>query len=174
MTDQVTSNSSDNNAYMRAALALANKSTPRSTNFGVGAILLNESKNEVIATGYTLELTGNTHAEECCFSKAMDQLMDPMHDRRLSLTDRVVLYSTMEPCNKRASGAFPCVDKIIQTELGSAGCKISKVYVGVQEPDIFVGANEGKKRLEGAHIEYVHVPGFESEILEVATRGHHA
>lgn len=49
---------------------------------------------------------------------------------------------------------------------------ISKVFVGVSEPETFVGVNEGKKKLEDAGIQVIHVTGLEDEILRVATAGH--
>ena len=52
------------------------------------------------------------------------------------------------------------------------GVAIRKVVCGVREPEKFVGENEGRKRLEEAGIEVVHVPGLEEEILKVATAGH--
>ena len=49
---------------------------------------------------------------------------------------------------------------------------IRKVYIGVKEPEKFVGENKGRKKLEDAGVEVVHVPGLEDEILKVATAGH--
>lgn len=49
---------------------------------------------------------------------------------------------------------------------------MKKVVVGVTEPETFVGINEGKKKLEHAGVEVVHVPGMEEGILKVATAGY--
>ena len=78
-----------------------------------------------------------------------------------------VLYTTVEPCSKRLSGHLPCVERILR--LGTA---IKTVYVGVHEPEKFVGENTGRKMLEDAGIMVVPVQGMETEILEVATAGH--
>jgi len=51
---------------MRFALELAEKSPPKPTNYRVGAVVV-DAFNNILATGYTLELPGNTHAEQCCF-----------------------------------------------------------------------------------------------------------
>lgn len=50
--------------------------------------------------------------------------------------------------------------------------RIRRVVCGVREPETFVGENVGRRRLEEAGIEVVHVGGLEEEILEVATAGH--
>ncbi|KAI6710501.1 DRAP deaminase [Diplocarpon mali] len=153
--------------YMRQALDLARKSPPKPTNYRVGALLVDAQANTVIATGYTLECDGNTHAEQSCFIKlakrhqvAEDALADV-------LPGGTVLYTTVEPCFKRLSGNLPCVERIIR--LGNA---IKTVYVGVEEPEKFVGENTGRKQLEDAGIEVILVHGLEEEILEVATAGH--
>ncbi|KAK6594799.1 cytidine and deoxycytidylate deaminase zinc-binding region [Botrytis cinerea] len=141
----------DHLTHLRQALDLARLSPPKPTNFCVGAVLLNASTNTVIATGYTLECPGNTHAEQCCFIK-LSQARNVPEDRLADiLPENTILYTTMEPCAKRLSG---------------------NVVVGVKEPEKFVGENEGRRRLEEAGIEVLLVEGLEEEILKVATAGH--
>ena len=149
-------------SYMRYALSFAKRASPRPTNFCVGAVLVDETANAILSTGYTMELPGNTHAEQCCLAK-VDKNKLPETG---AAAQKHVLYTTMEPCNKRASGNMPCTETIL--EHGG----ISVVYVGVKEPEKFVGENVGRAKLEEAGIKYVHVPGLEAEILEVATAGH--
>ena len=160
----------DHGQYMRLALFEAKKASPKPTNFCVGAVLVEETTNRVLAAGYTMELPGNTHAEQCCLAKYYQQVDHQQNDNGLQLK-RLVLYTTMEPCNKRASGNKPCTETILETQ-SSADGGIKTVYVGVKEPETFVGENVGRDRLEQAGIHYVHVPGFEDEILAVATAGH--
>ena len=143
---------------MRYALALAERAPPKPTNFCVGAVLVDETANAIVSTGYTMELPGNTHAEQCCLAKT--------ENSGLPKTGKLVLYTTMEPCNKRASGNLPCTETILQNG------EIKVVYVGVKEPEKFVGENVGRAKLEAAGIEYVHVPGLEGKILQIATAGH--
>ncbi len=153
--------------YIQQALNLAKKSTPKPTNYRVGAVLVDSGTNAILATGYTLECPGNTHAEQSCFIKlaeAHNISEDKLGD---ILPEKTVLYTTMEPCFKRLSGNLPCVERILR--LGNA---IKKVYVGVKEPEKFVGQNTGRTMLEDAGIEIVLVGGMEKEILEVATAGH--
>lgn len=77
------------------------------------------------------------------------------------------LYTTMEPCFKRLSGKLPCVERVLRQKSW-----IAEVYVGVHEPETFVGKNPGREMLEKAGIKVYSVPGFEKEVLEVATSGH--
>ncbi|KAI8635584.1 cytidine deaminase-like protein [Xylariaceae sp. FL1651] len=153
--------------YMRLALSLAIKSPPKPTNYRVGAVVVNTATNEVLATGYTLELPGNTHAEQCCLEKLAEKYSVTVTDLGEALPDTVVLYTTMEPCSQRLSGNAPCVDRIL-----AVGKRINTVYVGVQEPETFISANSSRRKLEDAGIGVVHVGGLEREILEVATAGH--
>jgi pyrimidine deaminase RibD-like protein len=153
--------------YMQYALDLARKSPPRPTNYRVGAVLRDTRTNAVLATGYTLECEGNTHAEQCCLIKLAEQHNVPEERLAAVLPADTVLYTTVEPCSNRLSGNLPCVERILR--LGKA---IKTVYVGVKEPEKFVGENRGRQKLEEAGIEVVLVPGMEKEILEVATAGH--
>lgn len=168
--------------YLQKCLSLAEKSPPRPTNFRIGALLLSRKdgdlsteQDELLSTGYTMELAGNTHAEQCCLSNYASTHSVP--DERIAevLPDtpgrKLVLYVTMEPCGKRLSGNLPCVQRIIQTkESGRRG--IEKVYFGVKEPETFVGQSEGCRMLTEAGIEWRVVQGLEKEILTVATAGH--
>ena len=160
-------NADDHVGYMRYALSLARQSPPKPTNYRVGAVLLDAKANTVLATGYTLECEGNTHAEQCCFIKLSEQYRVPVDRLADVLPMDTVLYTTVEPCSKRLSGHLPCVERILR--LGTA---IKTVYVGVHEPEKFVGENTGRKMLEDAGIMVVPVQGMETEILEVATAGH--
>ena len=180
---------------MHHALSLASRSPPKPTNFRVGALLVHEPTDTILATGFTLELPGNTHAEQCCFVKYAERRIgrsiddDDENDGGGRLPRGTVLYTTMEPCNKRSSGNVSCVDRILQMKAiavaaaanndndggyGDAGEElgIQKVYFGVGEPGTFVGENVGRRRLEEVGVQCVHVSGLEEEILRVATAGH--
>ena len=161
----------DHDAYMRFALSLAQKSEPKPTNFRVGAVLVDASSNQILSTGYTLELPGNTHAEQCCFEKFSGSKGVSADQVGSVLPEHAVLYTTMEPCYKRGSGNLPCTERILRTKSAGNG-GIKTVYLGVKEPETFVGENKGRAKLEEAGIASVHVIGFEEEILKVATAGH--
>jgi len=157
----------DHKAYMQYALQLAKRSPPKSTNFRVGALIVDADKNEILASGYTLELEGNTHAEQCCLMKLARQYNLSEEHLAGVLPENTVLYTTVEPCAKRLSGNIPCVERILKLGRG-----IKTVYVGVKEPEKFVGENFGRMQLEDAGINVVLVGGLEKRILEVATAGH--
>lgn len=154
-------------SFMQQALALARKSPPKPTNYCVGAVLIDEATSSVISTGYTLECEGNTHAEQCCFLKLARQHNVPEERLAEVLPVQTALYTTMEPCGLRLSGNKTCVDRIL-----GLGTGIKKVYVGVLEPEKFVGENVGRQKLEQAGIQVVKIEGLEKEILDVATAGH--
>ncbi|KAK4166448.1 cytidine deaminase-like protein [Cladorrhinum sp. PSN259] len=157
----------DHKGYMQLALELARKSPPKPTNFCVGAVIVDSSSNEVLATGYTLELPGNTHAEQCCLMKLAEKHGVSEENLKDVLPTDLVLYTTVEPCSKRLSGNLPCAERVKRL----AGC-IKTVYVGILEPDTFVSENPGLTALKDAGIAVVAVKGLEAEIFVVATAGH--
>jgi pyrimidine deaminase RibD-like protein len=152
---------------MRHCLDLARQSPPKPTNFRVGAVVIRLSDEKIVADGFTLQLPGNTHAEQCCFLKLAEQHATTEEHLPANITEPHALYTTVEPCFKRLSGNMPCVQRLLRQRLW-----IKTVYVGMQEPETFVGQNPGRKMLEDAGVEVVHVPGLGEEILEVATAGH--
>ncbi|KAK4502156.1 hypothetical protein PRZ48_005579 [Zasmidium cellare] len=171
--------------YLKLALAEARKSPPKPTNFCVGAVLVSPSKThtnfegtcstcdpKILTTGYTLECPGNTHAEQSCFIKLAKEYCCDESTLGERLSEDAVLYTTMEPCNKRSVGNTPCADRILGLKRQNGNLAIKTVVVGVTEPDTFVGINEGKRKLEEAGIQVLHVPGLEEDILKVATAGH--
>ena len=161
----------DHQSYMRYALSLGKLAPRKPTNFRVGAVLVDETTGDILSTGYTMELPGNTHAEQCCLTKYQTALATTAGSPQPSVEQRLVLYTTMEPCNRRASGNVPCTETILL--FGSPdGGRVKKVYVGLQEPETFVGANEGRRKLDEGDVRYEHVEGLEKEVLEVATAGH--
>lgn len=160
-------NSTRHLQYMQQALELARKSPPKPTNYRVGAFLVDTKTDTILATGYTLECEGNTHAEQCCFIK-MAEAHGIQEDALADvLPQDTVLYTTVEPCFKRLSGNLPCVQRILKLRRA-----IGTVYVGVKEPEKFVGENTGRKQFEDAGVKVVLVKGMEEEILKVAMAGH--
>jgi pyrimidine deaminase RibD-like protein len=160
----------DHLAYMRYALTLAQLSPPKPTNYRVGAVLVDASTNTILSTGYTLECEGNTHAEQSSFIKLAQKHSIAEEELSSVLPEDTVLYTSVEPCFKRLSGNLPCVQRILA--LRKKGKGISKIYIGAIEPEKFVGENIGRKQLQDAGIDVVHLEGLEREILEVATAGH--
>ncbi|CDR39879.1 CYFA0S04e00144g1_1 [Cyberlindnera fabianii] len=141
--------------YMELALDEAKKCGPTETAFSVGALLVKDG--EILSTGYSRELPGNTHAEQCA--------LDKYFENHNELPKGTVCYTTMEPCSLRLSGNLPCVDRILKTD-------IKAVFVGVVEPDTFVKNNVGLEKLREKGVEYIKVPGLEDDILKAAFKGH--
>jgi len=161
--------------YMRLALEEARKSPPKPTNYCVGAVLVSPSSPEpILATGYTLELPGNTHAEQCCLGKLARSMNISEEHVGSIMPDDTVLYTTMEPCDFRLSGNLPCTERVLLTRntLSTGHKGIQTVYIGVNEPEKFVGENKGRRKLEDAGVQVIHVQGLEDDILKVATAGH--
>ena len=178
--------------HLSAALSHARNCTATRTAFCVGALIVSDSTNTVLASGYSRELPGNTHAEQNCFTKLL--LLPPRIAPNTVLRQQLgeaeteaeggevggemySLYTTMEPCSKRLSGNTPCTDSILRynnsAERRERGLgKIGTVYVGVKEPETFIHRNVAQEKLLAGGVRYVHVSGLEAEILEVARRGH--
>lgn len=143
--------------FMEMAVAEADKSEGTETAFCVGAVLVKDG--EVLETGYSRELPGNTHAEQCALEKyfAKHNVTD--------VPEGTVIYTTMEPCSERLSGNLPCVDRILKSN-------IKTVFVGVLEPDDFVKDNTSLAKLEEAGVSYIQIPGYEEESIRIAKKGH--
>ncbi|KAF8534557.1 cytidine deaminase-like protein, partial [Trichophaea hybrida] len=141
--------------HLRHALSLAHQCIPTATAFCVGAVIVSPT-GEVLSTGFSRELPGNTHAEQCALDKLL--LATP--------PEGSIMYTTMEPCSERLSGNRPCLYRILETG------GIDTVVVGVKEPTTFIKENVCERVLREKGIVYLHVSGLEREILEVAERGH--
>lgn len=140
--------------FLELALAEARKCVATPTAFCVGAVIVSTA-GDILATGYSRELPGNTHAE----ANAIDKLP------RVNLAGASI-YTTMEPCSVRLSGNTPCVDRCLES-------RFANVYIGVEEPADFV-ACEGNRRLReaGAAVWLVQREGLREECLNEARRGH--
>ncbi|KIV92436.1 hypothetical protein PV10_03735 [Exophiala mesophila] len=181
--------------YLRHALSLAQQSPPKPTNFRVGCVIVSYPASDgdssplttsqtvpgtVLETGYTLELEGNTHAEQNALSKLQaSQGSANVQDWSLVLpqSSNVTLYTTLEPCGLRLSGNLPCVDRIIATRRGlhgeqDSGAGIRKVIFGAREPGTFVADSKSLQKLDQAGVSWEFVPGLEEDILKVAMEGH--
>ncbi|KAK2881768.1 hypothetical protein FQN49_000435 [Arthroderma sp. PD_2] len=156
--------------YMEYALQTARLAAKVSTRFCVGAVLVDADKNEVLSTGYSMEIErdrpgdpGSTHAEQCCLIKVTEMYGLPDDQIETVIPKNTVLYTTMEPCNERLSGNTPCVERILKLKNA-----ITAVYVGIREPDTFISENSGIKRLEDAGIAVHFVEGMQDRILNVS------
>ena len=173
--------------FLRHALNLAQSSPPQPTNFRVGALLVSfptpaspsstTPSPQILSTGYTLELPGNTHAEQCCLLKlaSAHSISESSLHTVLPPSLNVTLYTSLEPCGKRLSGNAPCVQRIIETRRKAGEGRVSgiqRVVFGAKEPGTFVKDSQSCRLLSQAGVEWEYVRELEGEILEVAMAGH--
>jgi len=154
----------DDQKFLRLALEEARKCIPTKTAYCVGCLIVHPQTREILATGYSRELPGNTHAEE----NAVTKLLQSSKSRTGDPVKDLDMYATMEPCSERLSGNKPCTDRIIEN-----GGLIGRVVLGVREPDKFVRCIGVEKLLEnGIVVIRNEDEELEKECLEVARRGH--
>lgn len=175
--------------FMKLAIKQANLSIPVDSGYCVGAVLVQETHPDpdsdlpqddrfrVFTTGFSRELPGNTHAEECCLLKLAALEEEAKEEEKdigakagqgsgagtgvgtsSKLRKEWIMYSTMEPCSTRLSGNRPCSERLIESG-------VRRVYVGVREPDHFVQNVVGVEKMVENGIEVTHIPGYEEECL---------
>ncbi|KAI9295624.1 hypothetical protein K502DRAFT_211123 [Neoconidiobolus thromboides FSU 785] len=133
--------------YMELAIKQANKCKPVDGAYSVGAVLVNDGG--IISQGYSREIEGNTHAEECCFLKLNDQQIN---------YNQCTIYTTMEPCSERLSGKKPCLNWILEKG-------VKRVVCGIKEPDNFVNCNSTNLLLDN-NITVIYLDGFQDLCLQ--------
>ena len=134
-------------SFMKLAIQEAWKATPSEKAYSVGAVIVHG--NQVIATGYSREMPGNTHAEEVCLLK-LNETPSPC-----------TLYSTMEPCSHRLSRKESCAERIIHSGL------IDTVVVGVLEPKTFVQDCIGIQMLKDAQIKVIFLSQLQGSVFDI-------
>ncbi|KAG8913828.1 hypothetical protein FRC01_004366 [Tulasnella sp. 417] len=171
--------------YLKLALDEARKCEPTPTAFCVGCLIvipgvnltdasplpvpseISEQHKDVLSTGYSRELPGNTHAEANTLTKAYTLSTVKIEGEEVSVEDLLTLsdvYTTLEPCSVRLSGLAPCADALVKAN-------IKRCFIGISEPKDFVEC-EGQRKLMEAGIEVIRVKGLEEECLAVARTGH--
>lgn len=145
-------------AFLEQALAAA-ESCREVDWYGVGCVIV-DRRGQIAATGYTNELSDEDgkgrHAEDAAIVKAAAAGVD---------LRGAALYSTLEPCSRRASGKPSCVSKILETGIGT-------VVFGAKEPfdpDLQIVC-EGARVLSEAGLEVVQLVEFEAKCLQSARR----
>jgi diaminohydroxyphosphoribosylaminopyrimidine deaminase/5-amino-6-(5-phosphoribosylamino)uracil reductase len=128
--------------WMGYAVELARRCPPSATAFAVGAVIV-DAHGRPIASGWSRDTDPLVHAEESALHQAAG-------DVRLRAA---TLYSTLEPCSKRAHRPDATCTALIL----AAG--IPRVVIAWREPDIFVTC-EGVALLIAAGVEVVELPAF--------------
>lgn len=132
--------------WMRRAIDLARLCPPASGAYSVGAVIVDAGGHE-IAFGYSRECDDQVHAEESALAKVQPD------DPRLP---GATLYSTLEPCSRRASRPRTCVDHILASG-------IKRVVIAWREPDLFVADCRGVELLTAAGVDVVELPDLAGE-----------
>lgn len=127
--------------FMRLALSESLKCPMSAGAFSVGAVLV--LKGRVLSTGYSRE-RAHCHAEQVCLLK---------HPRAHGCT----IYSTMEPCGRRLSGAVCCAQLLINA-------RVTRVVHALREPPTFVQP-QGQEMLRAAGITVDYLAGLSQECL---------
>ncbi|MEU6687985.1 dihydrofolate reductase family protein [Streptomyces sp. NPDC046832] len=131
--------------WLALACALAERCPPSDTAFSVGAVVVAADGTE-LARGHSRE-GGDAvvHAEEAALAK-----LDPADPRLPGAT----VYSSLEPCARRASRPAPCARLILD-----AG--VRRVVTAWREPDTFVTDADGSGLLAAQGVEVLVLPEHE-------------
>lgn len=141
--------------WLALACELAAECPPSRTAFSVGAVVVAEDGTE-LARGHSRENGDHVvHAEEAALAK-----LDPTDPRLVSAT----VYSSLEPCARRASRPAPCARLVLD-----AG--VRRVVTAWREPDTFVAdATVGNAVLSAEGAVVVVLPEYEERAK--APNGH--
>ncbi len=134
--------------YILRAVSCSQKSDPTEIRYRVGAVIITADGAEF--EGYTGETAPENHAEEEAILKAVAAGAD---------LKGATIYSTIEPCTKRASKLESCTDLIIRH-----GFK--RVVFALREPDRFVRC-EGVRRLAGAGVEGREMAAYAPDVIRI-------
>ncbi|MGV9242079.1 dihydrofolate reductase family protein [Streptomyces sp. NPDC003710] len=131
--------------WLETACELAAQCPPSRTAFSVGAVIVAADGTE-LARAHSRE-GGDpvVHAEEAALAK-----LDPADPRLATAT----VYSSLEPCARRASRPAPCARLILD-----AG--VRRVVTAWREPDTFVAAADGNALLTAEGADVVLLPEYE-------------
>ena len=131
----------DDRHWLALAVEESRLCPPSDTAYSVGAIIVAADGTE-LARGHSREDDPSVHAEEAALAK-----LDPDHPQLPGAT----LYSTLEPCSRRASRPVPCAQLIRASAL-------RRVVVAWREPGLFVADCEGVELLEQAGLTVLECP----------------
>ncbi|MFG2351348.1 dihydrofolate reductase family protein [Streptomyces phaeochromogenes] len=132
--------------WLALACELAAECPPSRTAFSVGAVVVAADGTE-LARGYSRESDPVSHAEESALAK-----IEPGDPRLATAT----VYSSLEPCARRASRPAPCARLILD-----AG--VRRVVTAWREPDTFVSGADGSGLLAAAGADVLVLPEYEAD-----------
>ncbi len=124
---------------MARAIEQAEQCPPSTTAFSVGAVIVVDGR--LAAEGHSRAEEPADHAEEVALRRAAGPVSG------------ATVYSTMEPCGRRASRPDPCARLLIE-----AG--VARVVYALPEPEHFVDSPGGDRLLREAGIRVEVMPEF--------------
>lgn len=133
--------------YLRMAVAEGRKCTPSPTSYCVGAVVVTADGR--IFAGYTHETSATHHAEQEAIAKALAAGAG---------LRGAAMYSSMEPCSRRASEPESCTQLIIRHGFARAA-------FALYEPDCFVCCR-GALTLREAGVDVRAYPALASGVWE--------
>jgi diaminohydroxyphosphoribosylaminopyrimidine deaminase / 5-amino-6-(5-phosphoribosylamino)uracil reductase len=148
----MTNPTAEDRRWLTAAIELSRQSAPTSTNFAVGAIIV-DRHGAALATGYTGELGSRDHAEEVALTKVADQARSDL--------GQATIYSSLEPCTARKSRPGTCTDLILEAGL-------RRVVFALREPLIFVDCR-GVEILRAGGAEVVEISDLGGPVRAINT-----
>lgn len=128
----------DDHAWLRRAIELSRNCPPVASAYSVGAVIVDGDGREM-ARGWSRERDPVEHAEEAALSRVAP------HDSRLAGS---TLYSSLEPCSRRASRPRSCTQLIL-----AAG--IPRVVIAWREPTHFLADPKGAELLRDAGVDVI-------------------
>ena len=145
--------SQNHSKWMRIAIEQAWRCPVTEGAYSVGAVIV-DSFGQEIARGYSRDTAGKVHAEESALAK-------------VSATDRprlcdATIYSTLEPCSKRASRSLSCTHLIL-------AARIPRAVIAWREPSLFVADCQGIELLKEAGVQVVELAAMAAEAKAMNT-----
>lgn len=131
-------------ARMRQALAVSRRCPPAAGAYNVGAVIVDATDRE-LAFGFSRETDAQVHAEESAIAKL------PGVDLRTA-----TIYTTLEPCSRRASRPLTCTQLILR-----AG--IRRAFFALYEPPVLAEC-EGVELLTAAGVTVIEIPLFAADV----------
>ena len=138
--------------HLSSCVELSRRCPPSPSAYNVGAVLVSPAGG-VLATGYSRELPGNTHAEGVALDRAA---------AAGAPTAGATLYVSMEPCGFRNSGLPDCATRCVRAGL-------FRVVYALREPPNLVPHPTGVAVLVegGVRVDHVGDDGLARAVVEV-------
>lgn len=134
--------------WLRFAVELSHQCPRVDRAYAVGAVVV-AADGTRLATGYSRETDPVSHAEEVALAK--------LTDADEALLRGATIYSSLEPCSRRASRPCSCTQLILDAGIG-------RVVLAWREPPLFVDDAQGTELLRNAGVEVIEIP----ELAEAA------